>query len=91
MYKKIQDNLFSVVCIVVIVIMLFFIGRGSDREVYSKATDKVPRTIKSSDNQELSIIKIGNCEYIRSEVYAGYSYTHKGDCNNPIHVYQYGK
>lgn len=32
-----------------------------------------------------NIVKIRNCDYIVSHVYAGYVYTHCGDCTNPIH------
>lgn len=31
------------------------------------------------------IVKIRDCEYIESSVYAGRVYTHCGDCTNPIH------
>ncbi len=31
------------------------------------------------------VVEIDSCEYIRSDVYAGYNLTHKGNCKNPIH------
>lgn len=39
-----------------------------------------------------SIIKIGNCEYIKGwagSMDGGPFLTHKGDCSNPIHVYNH--
>lgn len=38
-------------------------------------------TLDNSDN----IVKIRNCEYIKSKVYTGYVYTHCGDCSNARH------
>ena len=34
------------------------------------------------------IIEIDGCEYIKSQVSSGYTYCHKGNCKNPIHIYR---
>lgn len=43
--------------------------------------------VKDSDGESVTIVKIGECQYIRTVVYNSYTYTHKGDCDNPIHIY----
>ena len=40
--------------------------------------------IKSGD-LEFDIIKVGGCQYITTLVGDNRLFTHKGDCNNPIH------
>lgn len=49
------------------------------------------REIKDSDNSIVYTTKIGDCEYLKFRTYNGrWGYTHKGDCNNPIHIYKEG-
>jgi len=41
---------------------------------------------------ETSIIKLDGCEYLACRTHAGWMvYTHKGDCSNPIHIYNVEK
>lgn len=38
-------------------------------------------------NEDFTIVTIDQCEYIKTHVYSGEVYTHKGNCKNPIHIY----
>jgi hypothetical protein len=43
-------------------------------------------------NSQYTLIRIGSCEYIKGWIGGsdgGPFFTHKGDCSNPIHVYNY--
>lgn len=42
-------------------------------------------TEESNGGRKFPIAKIGACEYIVSNNAHGNLYSHKGDCNNPIH------
>lgn len=35
-----------------------------------------------SENNDIVIVEVDGCEYLRSYVYAGSVYTHKGNCKN---------
>lgn len=37
--------------------------------------------------EQFKITRIGNCQYLEhsNREYNNYCFTHKGDCNNPIH------
>ena len=43
---------------------------------------------KTFVDNHVGIVRIGDCQYLKSKVYMGYNYTHKGDCDNPIHIYR---
>lgn len=43
------------------------------------------RRVDSTDG-EVRIVIVEDCEYLRTTVYAGWVYTHKGNCKNPIHL-----
>mgnify|MGYP001766125144 CR=1 FL=1 len=43
-----------------------------------------------SEKRVVYITKIGDCQYIKFSVKGYWAYTHKGDCNNPIHIYKEG-
>ena len=55
----------------------------------NKQNNKQVQKTKETSVVELDrlneIVRVRNCEYIKSRVYSGYVYTHCGDCNNPIH------
>lgn len=41
---------------------------------------------KVAEHPELWIVTIDSCEYLRADAYGTHkTYTHKGNCNNPIH------
>lgn len=47
--------------------------------------------VKVNDIERLPVVKREGCEYIVNNPqgsYAGKTYTHKGNCNNTIHVYK---
>lgn len=45
-------------------------------------------TISAFDDDVIRILKIGKCQYISwTGSHGERGYSHKGDCNNPIHVY----
>lgn len=43
--------------------------------------------INSNENSIVGIIVIEGCQYLKVNAYMSYSFTHKGNCNNPIHIY----
>lgn len=43
-------------------------------------------TTRSGD-LEFEIIKIDNCQYVTTVIGDNRLFSHKGDCNNPIHFY----
>lgn len=51
-------------------------------------TSLVPPTGSSKVSIDFftDIVKIRNCDYIRSSVHGGYAYVHCADCTNSIHL-----
>lgn len=43
-----------------------------------------------SEQNSIYVTRIGDCQYIKYIVRGGFGYTHKGDCDNPIHIYKEG-
>ena len=41
--------------------------------------------INSNENSIVGTVVIEGCQYLKVNAYMGYSFTHKGNCNNPIH------
>lgn len=49
--------------------------------------DNVPET-KSTNGMQFKVVNVEGCEYLASMTHSGYwTYAHKGNCKNPIHVY----
>lgn len=67
------------VIILLIVLGCFFMEKvgNQEKEEFSK-----------TQNNEMLIKRIDGCQYLVNYVYRGSSvYIHKGNCDNPIHVY----
>lgn len=45
-------------------------------------------TVVEDISERVQIVKVRNCDYIKSPAYAGYTFVHTGDCPNPIHFKQ---
>jgi hypothetical protein len=43
-----------------------------------------------TENREYVIITIDGCQYIKPIYESSSTLTHKGNCNNPIHIYNKG-
>lgn len=43
--------------------------------------------IQMDNGDGVRVCTYDGCEYIRSVVYGGITYCHKGNCKNPIHIY----
>ncbi len=78
-------------CVIFVISSLLYIGYRHNKVVNSEVLTEEPYEVISSDNYQHTVVKIDGCEYIRTEVYGGHSYTHKGNCKNHIHMYQLGK
>jgi len=57
------------------------------------ASCSVPTSNKNTGSAAIGsykIVVIDNCQYIYQENFSDYgpTFTHKGDCNNPIHLYK---
>lgn len=61
--------------------------------VYFTSCSQPKYTIVKSDNgYNFIVVKIDGCEYIEARSAYGYfSYAHKGNCSNPIHIYNTNK
>jgi short subunit fatty acids transporter len=84
-----------IVCVVVLFISsMIFVGCDDLDTVKVKIVDEQKKD-KSKQVEEKkdkyapqhNIIIIEGCEYIQFSSFGGWSYIHKGNCNNPIHIY----
>lgn len=67
-------------------LVLFSIAILSCDKIQEKSLDNVKKIRESVP--EYTIVVIDECEYLRLEHTHGYaSLTHKGNCKNPIHIY----
>lgn len=73
-----------------ILIIFAYMSMEPDKEENHNSQPAKTESVKNKI--ETSVIRMGECEYIGFIGSGGYFYyTHKGDCSNSIHVYQYGK
>lgn len=54
---------------------------------HPKATSTVEVPMEGSAPQTLSVVTIDGCEYFYCPCEGARIYTHKGNCKNPIHIY----
>jgi hypothetical protein len=68
-------------CSLALLVTVLFLMSGCERQPEAAVTDKI---------NNVSIAKIDGCEYLKNEfvMTGGYGvvFTHKGNCNNPIHA-----
>lgn len=79
-------NIFSICGIILsitIILWALFASNGIFTE-FKKSLNEQDNLISN----RVEIIKINNCEYLKFPINGSlYSFVHKGDCSNPIHVY----
>jgi hypothetical protein len=73
-------------CSALILAALYY-STSVDRKTSDKIVVPVAPIIDSMGD-EIEIVRIDGCEYIRAKLNSNCTiYAHKGDCDNPIHVY----
>ena len=89
--KIIKAVITSMLVLIWMLAILSLSGCNTERSGHffpKHATDTIPVAGPTRVSIDLltDIVKIRNCEYIKSGVHGGYVYVHCADCTNPIHL-----
>ena len=87
--QNMRENIINVclfiMCLFMTVSMVAFL-------IYAVRSERVYAVNDVMAKNNIEIIKINNCEYLKFPVNGSmYSFSHKGDCSNPIHQHNLEK
>ncbi len=57
----------------------------NSRGVHRERLEIIHAIYLGSDNGNMGIVKVRDCEYVLTPVHSGYQSIHAGDCRNPAH------